>query len=141
MINANDVVNSPAFKQALKTAGDYLVDHPKVEELLAQASGKLHQMKRSGGPVAEAVAKVETLIRLVKAYLDGSYKKIPVKSLVAGLGALIYFVMGNDLVSDDTPFVGYLDDAAVVLLALKTIVADIEAFVEWESQQPSPATH
>jgi uncharacterized membrane protein YkvA (DUF1232 family) len=141
MFNADDAVNSPAFKQALKTAGDYLVDHPRVEELLAQAAGKLHQMKRSGGPVAEAVSRVETLIRLVKAYLDGSYQKIPIKSLVAGIGALIYFVMGNDLVSDDTPFVGYMDDAAVILVALKAILGDIEAFEEWEHQQPSPATH
>lgn len=141
MINASDAVNSPAFKQALATAGDYLVDKQKIEELLAQAAGKLHQMKRSGGPVAEAVSRVETLIRLVKAYMDGSYKKVPVKSLVAGLGALVYFVMGNDLVSDDTPFVGYLDDAAVILLAIKTIMGDLEEFTEWENQQPSPATH
>lgn len=141
MLNAKDAVNSPAFKQALAAAGDYLADHPKVEELLAQASGKLHQMKRSGGPVAEAVGRVETLIRLAKAYLDGSYKKVPVKSLVAGLGALIYFVKGDDLVADDTPFVGYLDDAAVIMLALKSVMGDLDAFVEWESQQPSPATH
>jgi len=39
-----------------------------------------------------------------------------------------------DLIPDYIPVIGYLDDAAVVALAVKWIQDDIEEFRQWEEQ-------
>ena len=98
----------------------------------ANATAKLDKMEASRGPVGDAVRAGRVGVRMLQATLEGRYDKVPVKSLAAIAGAMLYFVQGDDLIDDDTPFIGYLDDAAVIAMALKVVQGDLDAFLAWE---------
>lgn len=115
-------------------AQSYLEDSPKLQALVGGVESKLELMAKAPG-VSGAVAQARTGVRMLKAYLSGSYTKVPVKSLIAAIGAFIYFNKGDDLIPDDTPWIGYADDAALILFALKSLSDDLEAFEAWEAAQ------
>lgn len=57
----------------------------------------------------------KTLIRAVKS------PKTPIKARAMAVGALIYFVSPIDLIPDNIPVIGYLDDLAVLSLAVNSL--------------------
>ncbi|MDN8848677.1 DUF1232 domain-containing protein, partial [Staphylococcus aureus] len=70
------------------------------------------------------------MISLVKAYVEGRYREIPIGSLIAIVAALIYFLTPVDMMPDIIPSFGFLDDAAVVsaaLLMVHSFLADLFA--------------
>lgn len=77
------------------------------------------------------------LFRLIKAYATGTYREIPWNSLVMIIASVIYFVMPIDLIPDFIPALGLLDDAALLAWTIKTFSEDIDAFLEWESNNPA----
>ena len=77
------------------------------------------------------------MIRLIRAYANGSYREIPVASLLMVLVAVIYFVSPIDLIPDFIPVAGYIDDALVVSLAINQVKIDLDAFMQWEIETTS----
>lgn len=57
----------------------------------------------------------KTLIKAVK------NPKTPIKARAMAVGALIYFVSPIDLIPDNIPVIGYLDDLAVLSLAVNSL--------------------
>lgn len=76
---------------------------------------------------------VNTLNRMVRAYLNGDYQKIPWKSLLLITSGIVYFVSPLDLIPDFIPVFGFLDDITVLLWIFNAVKGDIEDFEEWES--------
>jgi len=72
------------------------------------------------------------MLRLAKAGVSGRYLRLPKRTLVAALAALIYFVNPVDLIPDVVPVLGFADDAAVVGWVLGRIRQDLDAFRAWE---------
>ena len=75
------------------------------------------------------------MIRILRAYYRREYRDVPQQSLVTIIGAVIYFVSPTDFIPDWIPVAGYLDDAFVVGLALKSVKDDLDAFMQWEAQR------
>lgn len=78
-----------------------------------------------------------TLVRLVVAYARGHYRDIPIDALVVVVGALVYVVSPFDAIPDVLP-AGFLDDAAVILWAVKTVRDELDRFRSWELGSASP---
>ncbi len=72
------------------------------------------------------------MLRLVRAWANGSYRVVPWKSLVMAVGGLTYFVLPFDIFPDFIPLLGFFDDAAVVAYIVHTIRQDLDAFTTWE---------
>lgn len=138
MFNPADALNSPAFKKCMETAQDYLIDKQKAGALIGGATAKLDKMAGGAGPIGQAAEAARVGVRMFQAYVDGGYRKVPVKSLVSLAGAMLYFLREDDLIDDDTPWIGYADDAAVMTLALKMVQADLDDFLAWERSNPAP---
>lgn len=138
MFNPADVMNSPAFQNCLNAAQDYMIDKQKAGQLIANATSKLDKMENSRGPIGDAVKAGRTGVRMIQAYIEGGYRKVPVKSLASIAGAMLYFIQEDDLIDDDTPFIGYADDAAVIMLALKMVQSDLDDFLAWEQTNKAP---
>lgn len=73
--------------------------------------------------------------RLVTAWVTGRYTKVPVKTIVMAVAALIYFVNPLDVIPDFLILWGLIDDAIVLSFVAKSIKGDIAAFREWEYQE------
>lgn len=83
----------------------------------------------------EVWSSLMACVRLIKAYANGSYRKIPWTSLLMIVASVVYFVMPVDLIPDFLAGFGLLDDAALLGWTIRTFAADIAAFVQWERMQ------
>jgi len=127
------ILRSIFFKKATGRAGRYASNSSKLFNLAKQVLTKVQQRGVREG-VAEAQVQIQLLVRLIRAYASGEYRKLPWKSLVSIVGVLIYFVSPLDFIPDFLPIVGMTDDLALVLWLFKTLSADLNDFSQWEKK-------
>jgi uncharacterized membrane protein YkvA (DUF1232 family) len=75
------------------------------------------------------------LLRLLKAWKDGSYRGLSVRTLSFLAAALIYVLSPVDLLPDFIPGLGMIDDAAVLAFLLHSMTQDLAAFRVWEQNR------
>lgn len=97
--------------------------------LLADAVRKSQRNRRK---LRSAWRDLSALLRMLRAWKDRTYTKLPKKTIVAALAAVVYFVNPMDLMPDVIPLLGFIDDAAVLGLVMAAIRDDLERFQEWE---------
>ena len=78
---------------------------------------------------------MQGLIRLVRAWAAGEYRKLGWKSLAVIVGALVYFLDPLDAVPDFLPGIGFLDDASVIALVVSSLRNEVQSFIDWEAQR------
>jgi uncharacterized membrane protein YkvA (DUF1232 family) len=74
------------------------------------------------------------LLRMMRAWVGGRYREVPARTLLFSVLALLYFVSPIDLIADFVPVIGWLDDAAVIVLLLSAIGKDLDRFRAWEGR-------
>jgi uncharacterized membrane protein YkvA (DUF1232 family) len=72
--------------------------------------------------------------RLVRAYLRGEYRAVRLRSVLAVIGGLLYFVSPVDLIPDVFVLLGFTDDVLVLSLAFRMLRQELAAFRAWETQ-------
>ncbi len=98
------------------------------QEILANAKTLIQDVKGNVPPfVSDRIKKLETLIAMIE---DAEWK-IPNEERSDVLSALSYFSDPQDLVPDDIPVLGFLDDAIMIELVAEDLKDDIEAFEEF----------
>lgn len=107
-----------------------LNNEDKMERFLERLEEKLKMVPVAG----EWLANVPMLISLVRSYVKKEYQDIPVGSMVAIVGALLYILSPVDLIPDTVPGAGYLDDAAVIAWAMKMVHGDVEEYKRWKDE-------
>ncbi|MEG1805977.1 MAG: YkvA family protein [Clostridia bacterium] len=118
---------SVLLKENSEKAKEYIGDEDKLEKLIRKVEEKLKQIPKIG----EALAIIPTFLLLLNSYIKKEYTEIPVGSLLAIVGALIYFIAHIDLIPDSIPIAGFLDDIGVIALALKWVSDDVEEYKKW----------
>ena len=78
---------------------------------------------------------VKSMILLLKDYAKGDYKDVSWKVVASISAAVAYFVMPLDVIPDIIPILGYMDDAAVLKLALELATEDLEKYRAWRRDQ------
>lgn len=107
-----------------------LVRNPaRMQALLRRADLKPSQS------LGTARRQLATLLRLLKAWLNGSYRDVSITTIVAATGAVLYFVLPLDLIPDFILSIGFLDDIAVILWVAQQINEELERFRQWEASQ------
>ena len=71
---------------------------------------------------------IKLYFQLLHDFFSGQYKKIPVGTIAAIVGSLLYIFLPVDLIPDCIPVVGFLDDAAVLTACLNATRFDIEEY-------------
>lgn len=112
------------------TAKELLEDSDKMECFLEQLERKLSKIPKAG----EYIASIPILISLVRSYIKKEYTAIPWGSIIAIVAALVYFVSILDLIPDSIPVAGYLDDAAVLAIAIRMVKDDLDDYVKWRKK-------
>ena len=129
-VTGKKVQKSSSFAKAESKAKEYIKDPKKLGKLFEEAAEKSKEVPK--GPFGETWAYLQAMIRLIRAYANGSYREVPVGSLLMILVAVIYFVSPIDVIPDVIPIAGFVDDALVVSLAINQVKADLDAFMAWE---------
>jgi len=106
------------------------IDNPKkTEGLLKKAIQKARNNK---GTLGDAWEKLQLFFDLVQAYSKGEYRNVAPATILAIIGAILYFVSPLDVVPDFLVGLGILDDAAVITFTLKKLSAELGEFKKWK---------
>lgn len=96
------------FRAAKKNAGE--VDRSKIEHGVRSLIEDVRGAKRAPSFVMEAVQTLEDLLGV----LDDEDYAAPASVHRSVLAALAYFADAKDVIPDDIPMVGFLDDAIMI---------------------------
>ena len=99
------------------------------EEIVATAGQLLNELAamRTSGFIAERLRKLRLLIQMIS---DLEWR-LPHAEVQRVLNALAYFSEPDDLIPDEIPGVGYLDDAIMIELVMRELVPEIMAYEEF----------
>lgn len=110
-------------------AEEIMKDPSKVDEILIQLEEKLKTVPVIG----ETLSSLPLMIAMVKGWITQEYTQVSPKVIACLVGAFIYVLKKKDLISDKIPIIGYVDDLAVLGLALKLSEPELKAFSEWRA--------
>ncbi len=115
------------FRKNCRKAEEMLENPDKVEKLLQRLEKKLEKL-----PILEdALTCIPRMAMLLNSWLKKEYNNVPLGSLVAIVGAILYFVLPMDVIADYIPVLGLLDDAGVALIAMNLVDKDINEYMDW----------
>lgn len=126
---------NPLFKTIAGRAGGILAKPVKVAMLLSSAYGKLIDLDNSQSGVDQVKEYMKSFMRLVKAYINGSYRAVSNKSMLIGVGVLIYLVTPIDIIPDFIPVLGFLDDVSLMAWFIDAFQKEITSFRDWEASK------
>jgi uncharacterized membrane protein YkvA (DUF1232 family) len=124
-------VRSETFSEAVEDAKSYIRNPERLRGLLTEASVKIASIPRE--PFKETWAYLQAMLRLLRAYSRGEYRDVPVTALISIIAAIAYVVNPFDLIPDVVPFLGFLDDAAVIAFAVRKTRDSLDNFMIWET--------
>lgn len=105
-----------------------LISEPsKVDDLLLQLEQKLSEVPAVG----ETLSDLPAMIAMVKGYITKEYTQVSPKVIATIVAAFLYMIKKKDIIPDNIPVVGLVDDLAVLGLALKLSEPELNAFKEF----------
>lgn len=113
------------YEKYRKKAEEYINDREKTRNLLDQAAKKAKKQ----GPLDKIWDDIQLMFGLLGDWLSGTYK-VSTGTILAILGAVIYFVTPIDAIADFIPVLGWMDDAAVFTLVINQIRAELDRYKE-----------
>ena len=115
-------------------AQELVQDPSKVGELLTQLEGKIKEVPVIG----ETLSDIPVMVSMIKSYITGEYAEISPKVIASLVGAMLYLLKREDLISDSVPVLGLADDLAVMGLALKLSAPELKTYSGWKAARESP---
>ncbi len=120
------------YQKAKEKASGIVGDKERMSALVSSSREKLQSINFEDSKISRLAVNLRVIIRIIKAYANGSYREMPWKSLLALVGGVVYFLMPLDLIPDFIPFTGFMDDFTVIMLLSGAFQQDIEDFLLWE---------
>jgi len=127
-------IQSTAFAKAILDAKSYATDPKRLRALFDEAATKAASISRE--PFKDNWAYVQAMLRLIRAYYRGEYRMISQGALLSIIAAISYLVDPFDLIPDEIPFLGFVDDATVIAFAVGRTRPALDDFMTWETTEP-----
>jgi uncharacterized membrane protein YkvA (DUF1232 family) len=125
-------IRSDAFAKAILDAKSYTADPQSLSELFREASAKAAAIPKTA--LNELGPYLQAMLRLIRAYAQGDYQRISRDRLLTIVAAVSYLVDPFDLIPDEIPFLGFVDDATVIGFAVTRTKDALEEFMVWETR-------
>lgn len=99
------------------------------EQILSEAEDHLQQA--GGDSLPEFAAERFEAARLMIAMLRDDEWGLPENEAQRILNALVYFSEPDDLIPDDTPVLGFIDDAIMIELVIRDLYPEFDAYRQY----------
>lgn len=119
------------LNNGMEQAETVLKDPDQIAGVLDQVADKLKQVPLIGTVVSDA----PIMVSMVKGYITKEYPNVSGKVIAAIVSAFLYLIKKKDLIRDDIPVLGMLDDIAVLAVALSVIKPELNAYQEWRNNR------
>ena len=116
------------IQKRFKKAEDLLKDDTRMEMFLEKIEKKTKWVPF----LAQEFKNIPTMVSMVRSYWKGYYTKIPRRTILAIVSALIYFLSPIDIVPDWIPLLGQIDDAIVIATCWNLVNKDVEDYRQWK---------
>ncbi|MBN1698532.1 MAG: DUF1232 domain-containing protein [Spirochaetales bacterium] len=120
----------------------------KAEKLLCSAEGFEKMLVKTDLKITKTVRFLHDVIddlrlffELVRDVVRNHYTDIPIGSVIIVAGALLYFLAPLDVVPDFFPAIGFTDDISVILLVIRQVKNDLEAYKQWRKKKRKSFIH
>lgn len=80
------------------------------------------------------ITKIPAIFRMLKAWTTGQYRVNGIDMLLPVIG-LIYVISPIDFLPEFIPFIGALDDLAVLTFLIPKLIKEVDKFLLWEGLQ------
>ncbi len=118
------------LEESKHKAEELIKDKEKTEDTIDEAIKKANKIEEKG--VLDKIwDDLPHMFGMAKDWITGKYKEIPISSIIAILGGIIYFLSPIDIIPDFIPIIGYLDDIFVLNLVIDQVRKDIDKYKEW----------
>jgi len=124
-------LRSEAFAKALTDAKACANNPESLQALFDNAARKAGSVSRK--VFKENWAYLQTMLRLIRAYHRGEYHQVSDDALLWIIAALNYLVDPFDLIPDETPFIGFVDDANIIEFVTDKTRRTLDDFMAWET--------
>jgi uncharacterized membrane protein YkvA (DUF1232 family) len=124
-------IRSRAFAKAILDASSFAADSESLRALFEQAARKAAVIPKES--FKDSWPYLQAMLRLIRAYFRGEYRNISRNALLTIIAAVSYLVDPFDLIPDEIPFLGFLDDATVIAFAVARTRQTLDDFMTWET--------
>jgi len=104
-------------------------------ETVVEKSEEINKRFSSKGPLKRFIEDGKVLTALIKDWRAGKYRQAMYGTIAAVAFALIYVFNPFDIVPDVLPFIGAVDDAAVIGACLMLVERDLRQYRGWKEHQ------
>lgn len=104
-------------------------------DTVVERSEDIKEQFSARGPLKRFIEDGKLLSALVRDWRAGKYRQALYGTIAAAAFALIYVVNPFDIIPDVLPFIGAVDDAAVIGACLMLIERDLKKYRSWKETQ------
>ncbi len=123
-----------SFKSSEKEAEVLIKDKQKTTNTVNEAMEKASKHKNQLEKVWDYL---QLFFSIVKDYINGSYKEIPLTTIVLIVASLLYLISPIDFIPDFIPGIGLIDDVFVIGLVISSATNDLDKYKEWKESKSS----
>lgn len=112
-------------------AEEILANTKKTEKLIKKVRKLCTKLSRIP-VIGSVIGEFGIVCDLISDYINGTYKEIPVSTILSFIAALTYLISPFDVIPDVVPVLGFCDDAAALKFALEAARNDLYAYANWK---------
>ena len=84
--------------------------------------------------IGDTIGDVQDLISMLHDYYHGSYKKVPAVVMLGTAVIVAYLVSPFDLIPDNVPLLGFIDDALIINLVIQLCIdKELDRYRAWRA--------
>lgn len=85
--------------------------------------------------VGSSFAEVQDIVYMLSDYYEGKYTKIPMSAMIGCVAIIGYVACPIDLIPDNIPILGFLDDAFIIKLIIDICVdKELKDYRKWRKE-------
>lgn len=120
------------LNEGMEDASELLNNPEQLNDVLAQVVEKMKTVPVLGTVITD----LPTMISLIRSYITKEYQEVSPKVIAAAVSGLLYLLKRKDLIPDNIPILGQLDDLAVLAIALSVVKPELDAYTQWRNEHP-----